>query len=456
MNMPVLDMIIDSVLKENFNGKDIVVLHVNHCMDNSFYFSEAMKRLFYEVVFIGVPYNDKEVDTDCSFRYYYGKNKKGIFELYQGKKLFQITAQGFTQATELLIERALHRDILPLLRQGKKLLIIEDGGYHYSIIRRTISQYPFLQNQILGSVEQTTSGTVKCINSSKGSGYLYPCTSIARSDIKMHVESRFIGHRVVEELSSFLYTANTFLDFHNVLILGYGIVGRRVARDLREKRCNIIVYDTDDYIARIAQAEGFKTASAISSGHFPKCTILIGNAGDDSFTADMLTAFLQAKADTLYLASSSSQDREFKTFLNMTSEIIPYPEGLTLLEEVPEEYYTAYHFLYQGKKKTIYLIAQGMPVNFYRKDVISLTYSIIDLIFSEMLSIGITLCRDTSIPPKLYLLGEGDGFMPYLTEEELTRLWFDKYDLIYGEEIQEILDSHPGSDYLRNKLARRT
>lgn len=455
MNMPVLDMIIDSVAQEEFDGKDIVVLHVNHCMDNSFYFSEAMKRLFYEVVFIGVPYNDKEVDGKYSFRYYFGKNKKGIFELYQEKKLFQITDQGFTQATELLIERALQRDILPWLYQGKKLLIIEDGGYHYPIIRRLVQKHPVLRTQILGSVEQTTSGTVKCIDSSREGGYLYPCTSISRSDIKMHVESRFIGHRVVEELSSFLYTANTFLDFHNVLILGYGIVGRRVARDLAEKRCNIIVYDTDDYISRIAQAEGFKTASVITPRHFPKSTILIGNVGQDSFTPEILHAFLEARADTLYLASSSSQDREFKTFLNMTREIIPYPEGLTLQEEIPEKYYTVYRFLYQGHPKTIYLIAQGMPVNFYRKDVISLTYSIIDLIFSEMLSMGISLCRKNDISPKLYLLGEADGFMPYLTEEELTRLWFDKYDLIYGEEIQDILDSHPVSDYLRNKLARR-
>lgn len=455
MDMPVLNKIIDSILQENFNGKETIVLHVNHCMDNSFYFSEAMKRLFYEVIFIGVPYNANEVNPNCTFRYYYGKNKKNRFELYQGKQLFHITDCGFSEATELLIDRALQKEILPLLQQGKKLLIIEDGGYHYPVVRRLLQQYPFLQKQILGSVEQTTSGTVKCVNNYRKNEYLYPCTSIARSDIKMHVESRFIGHRVIEELSNFLYTANTFLDFHNVLILGYGIVGRRIAKDLQEKQCNITIYDTDDYIAGIARREGFQTASVISPNHFPKSTILIGNTGEDSFTFHMLTAFLKSSADTLYLASSSSQDREFRTFLDMIKGLLPYPEGLRFLEEVSADYFTIYHFLYQERPKTIYLIAQGLPVNFYRKDVISLTHSMIDLIFSEMLSMGISLCRNISLKPGLYLLGADEGFMPYLTEEELIHLWFNKYDLSWGNGIPEILDCHPGSDHLRYKLSRR-
>lgn len=453
MNMPVLDMVIASAAKTaSFHKEDIVVLHVNHCMDNSFYFSEALKKLFSEVVFIGVPYNDKEVDSGYSFRYYYGKNKKGIFELYQGPKLFQITDQDFTDATELLLERAFQKDILPLLAQGKKLLVIEDGGYHYRVIQKLSEQYLELPSQILGSVEQTTSGTAKCIENAKEKGYLYPCTSISRSNIKMHVEARFIGHRVVEELSSFLYSANTFLDFHNVLLLGYGIVGRRVARDLKGKKCQITVYDTDDYISQIAKAEGMRTVSEITPAQFAKSTILIGNVGKASFTEEMLLAFLDAPADTLYLASSSSQDREFKIFINMVSEKTPFPSGVRLVEEIPEEFYTLYRLSYRDRVKSIYLIAQGMPVNFYRKDVISLTYSIIDLIFSEMLSMGITLCQEQKLSPKLYLLGEDDGFMPFISEEALTELWFSKYDLSFGESIQEILDSHPFSGYLRRKL----
>lgn len=45
-----------------------------------------------------------------------------------------------------------------------------------------------------------------------------------------------------------------------------------------------------------------------------------------------------------------------------------------------------------GEKKTFYLIANGMPVNFCRKGSISLTNRMIDLIFAEM-----TLCAESII-----------------------------------------------------------
>lgn len=454
--MPVLDSMIDSAAKaEDFSGKDVVVLHINHCMENSFYFSEAMKRIFFEVVFVGVPYNDREVSEGYTFPYYYGKNRRGTYELYQGRECFLVTDRDFTEATELLLERAVRRDIIPLLEQGKQLLVIEDGGYHYRVLLRLAKEYPLLFKQMRGSVEQTSSGTVKCFCSGMEYGFFYPCTSISRSHIKMDVESRFIGHRVVEELSGFLYTANTFLDFHHVLLLGYGIVGRRVAQDLRGKKCRVTVYDPDVLIAGIARAEGYDTVEAVTEDCFLKNTIVIGNVGADAFPEEMLRAFLEAPAQLLYLASSSSQDREFKTFLNMAEGKRPFPEGAVLESLREEEFYTVYRLRWKGREKRVFLIAQGMPVNFYRKDVISLTYSIIDLVFSEMLSMGITLCQRQDLEPRLYLLGEDDGFMPYISEEKLTQRWFSCYDLWEGESLKAVLDSHPGSDHLRKKLVQR-
>ena len=108
LRMPVLDKVLESAAQSaGFNGQEIVVLHVNHCMDNSFYFSEALKKVFYDVVFIGVPYNDREVEKGYSFRYYYGKNKKGVYELYRGNSLFETARCGFVEAVELLLEQVM-------------------------------------------------------------------------------------------------------------------------------------------------------------------------------------------------------------------------------------------------------------------------------------------------------------------------------------------------------------
>ncbi len=216
--------------------KDIVVLHVNHCMDYSFYFSEILNDLFARAVFVGVPYNDMAVEDGWSFIPYYGRKLKNTFELCRGQECFYSGNGAFVKMVQRLIETALEKDLLPYLREGKRLLIIEDGGYHYPALRRFQEKYPEFRDSVCGSVEQTASGTVRCRKFGQENGFFYPCGSISRSDIKMHIESRFIGHRVVEELAYFLYTANAFLDFHHVLLLGYGIVGRQVARDLQSRR----------------------------------------------------------------------------------------------------------------------------------------------------------------------------------------------------------------------------
>lgn len=453
MRMPVLDKL-SRETQESLGAmtEDIVVLHINHCMDNSFYFSEVLNRMFHDVIFIGAPYNGRGMEGNYSFRYLYGKNRKGSYELYDRDQCFKILQNDFTAAMEALITQAITTYIIPYIVSGKRLLIFEDGGYHYPVLEKLSADYGLTEDCVVGCVEQTASGTVRCRDYGKLEGFRYPCASISRSEIKMGIESRFIGHRVTEELGSFLYSANTFWDFHSVLLIGYGIVGRRVAMDLREKKCRITVYDDDAYIREIAETEGYDVLSEITPGYFQKTTIIVGNTGTSAFTVEMLTSFLHGKASEIYLASSSSQDREFKVFLDMVNGNLPFPTGTVLCGTDEQEYYTIYHLRYREQKKKVYLIAEGLPVNFYRKDGISLTYSIIDLVFSEMLSMGITLCREEQLPRRLYLLGEDDGFLPFLSEEELLRLWFETYGLSCGGNLKESMDMHPATGYLRKKL----
>lgn len=427
---------------------NIVVLHINHCMENSFYFSRVLKGIFHDVIFIGAPYNDRRVEEEYPFRYLYGRNLRGSYELYDGSRCFARADHDFMAVMEALIRRALIRYLAPYMEEGRRLLIFEDGGYHYPVLGRL--KLP--PGKVIGCVEQTASGTLRCREYGAAEGFSYPCASISRSEIKVGMESRFIGHRVTEELGNFLYSANTFWDFHNVLIIGYGIVGRRVAMDLRGKKCRVAVYDTDARIRDTARAEGYQVVSKLTPEYFKHTAIVVGNTGKPSFTGEMLTAFLEGGSPCLYLASSSSQDWEFKEFLNMVSNSTPFPPGAVLAGWEDEEFYTVYHVMYQGAKKDIYLMAQGLPVNFYRKDAVSLTDSILDLVFSEMLSMGTALCKEKQLPKALYLLGEHDGFLPFWSEAELLKLWFARYDLSWGENLRDILDIHPDSGYLRKKL----
>lgn len=454
LDMPLLNQITDAAVQNySFQGNEIAVLHINHCMENSFYFSQAMKKIFYEVIFVGVPYNDRAVDSGYDFIYYFGKNIRDSYQLYQGEKPFCSVRGDFSHAVDCLLEKAFSSDILPLLRSGKYLLIIEDGGYHYPVLKRFMKIYPEFSRQILGSVEQTTSGTLKCMEAFRDAGsYPYPCASISRSDIKMYLESCFIAHRVIEELNIFLAHANLFLDYHQILLLGYGIIGRRIARDLEHHFCKIIVYDIDPKIADTARKDGREAVPSVTSSLFSHNTILLGNVGQNSFTQEMFLAFLEGAAQLLCLASSSSQDREFRLFLDMVSGNTSLPAEVQLTGAALYKYHTVYTFQYRGKEKTILLIAEGLPVNFYRSDVISLTHSVIDLVFSQMMTIGLTMCGSARLSPGLYLLGVENGLKPFPSEQELLKLWFEKYDLIPDRTDNLFPDPHPDGDYLRMQL----
>lgn len=450
MHMPLLKKSIEE--KKGNQYDDIILLHINHCLDNSFYFNDMLHQLFPELIFVGVPYNHKTVKKAYPYACYYAKYEGEEYELMKNDQSLGDIRGDFLVATLALIEQALLRDIIPRFSEGKKLLIIEDGGYHYDIVGKLSEQYPKLTAHILGVVEQTTSGTKRCLFYEKHHGLQYPCISIARSDMKMNLESVFIGQRVVEELSHFLYTADLFLSFQHILLVGYGIIGRSIANVLNNKRCHIGVYDIDPEILDVAKEDGYQTYPTVTKDMFDTTTILIGSVGIPSFTEEMFLCFLQGKADTLYLASASSKNLEFIYFIEYLKGIQKPIPGLTFLEEETTRFYTAYHFSYQKQKKTVVLVAEGVPVNFYREDVISLTYSMIDIVFTEMFEMAMICCKEKTLPNQLLLLGRAKELVHTISEEELIKSWFEQNQFYYQQNLKQFLNVHPLAERLREKL----
>lgn len=455
--MPVLECIAEqaAVNGEREKCKDVMVLHINHCMDNSLWFSEILYGFFERTVFVGIPYNGNQVETAWSFPFCYGTRNHQEYGLWDGEERFgrirETEENMFLSAAELLIQRALSRYLVPEMEKGKRLLILEDGGYHYPVVERLLKEKPYLTEQICGCVEQTASGTRRGQLFHRKKGVPYTRASISRSDIKMYVESRFIGHRVVEELAGFLSNANRFLDFHNVLLLGYGIIGRQVALDLKVRSCLIQVYDTDSVICAAARADGCRVENVVTKETFCGDTIVIGNAGESSFTSEMLEAFFESRSRELYLASSSSQKWEFQRFLDMASGCIPWPGQAEMTDVTYGEGYRTYHFRVSSGEKKVYLIADGVPVNFYRKEAISLTCSMIDLVFSQMFSMGLALCREKT-GGGLWMLGKNRKNQEIFSDRDLVDLWAKQYGLLVSENTKGYFDGHPEGTYLRDRM----
>ncbi len=434
-------------------GADVIVLHINHCMENSFEFSRILGKVFKKVVFIGAPYNERTVPVEDSFVGYYAHTEDGQKAIYRGKEKTREVEGSFIEVVRALVEESVKLDIYPALEEGAKLLVIEDGGYHYQAFRDLFDKYPRLKSETLGAVEQTTSGTVRGYNLGREKDYAYPHLSVARSDIKMNVESRFIAERVIEELSSFLYGINTFLDFHKVLLIGYGVIGRRIAQVLTERPVKLMVCEKNPYIFGLAAGEGMEAYETTEPECFNADTIVLGNTGCASFDEKMLVDFMKSKSHKLYLASSSSQDEEFWIFLSMLRGDIPFPANVELKDHFEYTGVDEYVFEYteggDKREKKVYLIAKGLPVNFFRPDVISLTNCMIDLIFTEILMLGKWLCENRDAKKKLYLLGVNEEISTYCCEKDLFRDWLEVYGFSYEEDMARLMDAHPMSKKLR-------
>ena len=428
--------------------EDVVVLHINHCMDNTFYFNDVLKSLFAHVTLLTPPYSNQDIPDGYSGSCYHGVRRDGVYHLMKNRVELGSGGTDFLDSTMLLLEEAFRRDLIPLLRQGKKLLMIEDGGYHSEALPRVKRLFPEVEGRVIGVVEQTTSGTRRSM-SRQGYRYAYPCASVARSDIKMHVESIFIGQRIVEELGLMLYAADTFYSFHSVLLVGYGIVGRSCRMALEGRFCRLEAYDTDPRVLQIAKDDGLQVYFHPSPEMFSQDTIVIGCVGGPSFGEDLFRAFLEGQGTNLYLASGSSKDVEFSYFLRYLAGKEAAIPGLVLESQETAEWHSCYRFRYGGEEKNVYLMAEGKPVNFYREGVISLTYRVIDLVFTEMLQMALYLCRNRNIPPQLYVLGEDSPVTRAVSEKELLDLWFQENHFWYQEDLATFLQPHPLTDELR-------
>ena len=403
--------------------EDVVVLHINHCMDNTFFFNDVLRSLFAHVTLLTPPYSNQDIPDGYSGSCYHGVRRDGVYHLMRNRAELGCCGMDFLSATMRLLEEAFRRELLPLLHQGKKLLIMEDGGYHSEALPRLRRLFPELEGSVIGVVEQTTSGTRRSM-SRQGYRYAYPCASVARSDIKMHVESIFIGQRIVEELALMLYEADAFFPFHSVLLVGYGVVGRSCRMALQGRFCQVEAYDTDPRVRLVAERDGVLAYSGPVPEMFSWDTIVIGCVGAPSFGEEMLRAFLEGRGTSVYLASGSSKEVEFSYFLRYLAGREAEIPGLVPKGRETGEWYSCYRFRYCGKEKNVYLMAEGKPVNFYREGVVSLTHRVIDLVFTEMLRMALYLCRNRNIPPQLYILGEDNPITRAISEQEMLHSWF--------------------------------
>jgi adenosylhomocysteinase len=283
-------------------------------------------------------------------------------------------------------------------RDNKRIVIIDVGGYFAQALCKLDTQQ---SSMIAGVVEDTTFGHFRYLSALGTGDIKVPIFSVARSELK-EIEARFVGRDAVISTDFVLRELGISITGRKALVIGYGMIGKNVARTLTSYDLDISVYDIED--RRLVQAftDGFRIHKKLVLLRENPDIIFSATGSEARHKKCALSLEDIATAQTgVVLASVGSRNTEFDMQAlddhaqNTKKEICSHIDRYT----------------YDGKD--IYVIEKGTAVNFISK---SIPIEILDLVFSEIL-----LCC-------LRLLNEDDletGFVQFSERREINQVSWD-------------------------------
>jgi hypothetical protein len=221
---------------------------------------------------------------------------------------------------------------------GKRVTVLDSGGH----VLEAINQRTEIPCDRIVGIEQTSSG----FHTMKEKELRFPVLNVARSPIKLEIESPWVADTVVEKLLPRLRALPQAWQRHakharelslNILAIGGGAIGAALRERFQE---DMNIFDIDSTRSNIPESDFIAALS--------RADIVFGNTGKISLPSE-LHRHLKNQA---VLASTSSSDREFDAF--------------HLRQQLPPD--TDCHadspLTVQETGHSIYLLNQGFPVNF--------------------------------------------------------------------------------------------
>lgn len=256
----------------------------------------------------------------------------------------------------------------------KPIIVIEDGGYVVPKLHN--NKFKELRTQTIGAVEQTTKGER---NDKKVIELGFPVISVAGSDLKNTYEPPHVARAVIINIQHLLDWVN--FSAQQALVIGFGSIGKEIAKQLRDSlKMNVTIFDIEADKRLEATQQGFQvedTCSHAVQGKF----LIIGATGETSIRRSELLAM----EHNVYLVSASSDQKEIGIkeleALSSKKEDITNTSG----KKIGTKY------TIRGTTKTINLIADGYPINFWAEESMPNQVSdlIMTLIFVSALEIAL-------------------------------------------------------------------
>lgn len=187
-----------------------------------------------------------------------------------------------------------------------------------------------------------------------------PVLSVAESPLK-DLENRQVGRSIAYSLDRLLRSEFYRLPSEcTAAVIGYGGIGRALARSLADNDCRVLVWDVDPIASAQALIDGFDVPDRATT--LASADVVVGVSGHRSITREDF-ALLRPGA---IVASGSSKQIEIDVEYLYTRSTTQGGEIVTQFE-------------LDGKP--LYLLNQGRPINFLDQSILG---RVLDLIYTEL------------------------------------------------------------------------
>lgn len=283
---------------------------------------------------------------------------EGVFKRLT-KKGLRILREPYKALEESNLLLNLLREAIAKSRTDGKQIVIQEVGGYFALPVSQLSDDEC--TNVAGVVEDTTFGHRRY--ESLITKIKVPIFSVARSALK-EIEARFVGKAAVTAVEQEFRKLGTSISGRHALVVGYGMIGKNVARSLRDHDVMVSVYDKNDHRNINAFSIGYRIHKKIEL--IKSADIIFSATGERAIS---LSDLEMAKNDVI-LVSAGSKDIEFDV-----GALVDLSVKRKAVSSNIKKYVLPSH-------KNIYLFRDGTAVNFIIDSVPS---EVIDLVFAEIL-----------------------------------------------------------------------
>ncbi|MCI0565493.1 MAG: adenosylhomocysteinase, partial [Nitrososphaera sp.] len=300
----------------------------------------------------------------------YSIHEKTLQEMKEDS--FRIVSESYDTLEKTDLLRKLILEAINRTREDKKQIVLLDIGGYFAESLRTLSSDE--RGHIAGVVEDTTFGHNRYTKLREQ--IEVPMASVARSELK-EIEARFVGRDAVHATDHVLREIGISLTGRNALVIGYGMIGKHIARTLRRHDLNVYVYDLEDYQILKAFADGFHIHKKVQLLRYADIIFSATGSWAIHNRPAMSLEEIEDCKNNVVLASVGSKDVEFDI-----AAVRHQSHG----EEKLSERLVRYKL---GDKHVI-VANNGTAVNFLLP---SIPREVMDLVFAEILELTLSALR---------------------------------------------------------------